>query len=543
MPKKKLRFPPIQRPAKVGNDETLKLESLPPAETTVWLPENATSSRGLDFDKHYGQGCDVVVYAAQRVVDKMARDSLSSDGRTLSPATIGAYFHQGMRHFLPFCAVMASALRRELELDDIDREFIDLFVAHLAQSDASKQTQRTRYRHAKSVLFAMGQSGWLAKDIFPRNPYPNANRLHKGDKPLSEPEYKKVIRAINTSLQAILTGSGPLTSRELVTCLMGIIVRTGINPSPALELRTDCLSRHPVKSDRYVLTSFKRRGNATHIQSLRRTSDIESIVNAVPKVAEIIDHVRDRNASIRQASRYPDLLFVYESRGGGQHHGNLCRLSGTFLNTQIHAFVDRHQLLDADGQPLQLNATRLRTTFVNRLFDLSGGNPVLTAELAGHTPKVSNDHYLEAPESAEKDWRLMGEVRTDELLNQGKIEQLPTENTPVAKCQDTLHGRFAPGNGNEHCQQFLACFRCPHFVVTGEDLYRVYSLYWILVRMRNKLGAKRWAKIYRHIIRIIDNEIAPQFDDDQVRSVRERARVDPHPFWRDPEMLGSEYVA
>jgi hypothetical protein len=252
-------------------------------------------------------------------------------------------------------------------------------------------------------------------------------------------------------------------------------------------------------------------------------------------VARIIDLVRDRNAAVRQASNDPHSLFVYESRSRSSV-GQVVRMTRQLLSEGIKNFLAGHDLTAADGRPLQLSVMRLRKTFENRLFSLSGQDPFLTAKLGGHTPKVSNDHYLEAPETAEKDWQLMGEVRNEALMNHGKVLPLPTRNTPVARCRDTLHGELAPKNG-EHCQKFLACFRCRSFVVTGDDLYRTFSLYWMLVRMRQSMGASAWKRAYGHIIRIIDQEIAPKFDVEYVTLQRQRAKVDPHPFWRDPELL------
>ena len=534
MPRKKLKST-SPRPGKVANDETLDLTSLPPANKVVSLPEGVTDQRNLNFAKHYGNDCDVVVYATQRAMDRMAKASIESDGKTLSAVSLVAYFSNGVSSFIPFCATMASALGRELRLDDIDRQFIDHFIAHLRQMGGGEGSQRAQYQAAKSLLVAMGQAGWIARNIFPRNPFPNSNRSHKGQPPLSEPERLSVLRAMKADMREIIKGSGPLTSYELVTCLLAIAARTGINPTPASELLTDCLHPHPIKKDRYVLVSFKRRGSTTHIQSLRRSADVESMVSALPDVARIIDLVRVRNASPRQASHYPKLLFVYVNRDN-RNAGKISRMTMNTLSRGIKAFLDRHQIKDADGQPLKLNVMRLRKTFENRLFALSGQDPFLTARLGGHTPKVSDNHYLEAPESAEKDWRLMGQVRTEELLNHGKISPLPTQSTPVARCRDTLNGERAPKNG-EHCQKFLACFRCRSFVVTGDDLYRVFSLYWSLVKMRQKMGASAWRRVYGHIIRIIDQEITPQFNAELVSIQRQRAKVDPHPFWRDPERL------
>jgi hypothetical protein len=532
--KKQLRST-ASRPAKAESDDALELTALPPEKTIVRLPENASGVRNLDFRRYYGIGCDGITYAAQRTMEHLADASLKSKGKTLSPSTIGMYFNGGLSVFLPLCAAMAAALGRDLRLEDIDRQLIDHFIAHLRQSGGRFASQKTRYANAKSVLVAMGQPGWIAKDIFPRNPFPHANRSAKGQTALSERERKAVLKALKADMRAIVDGSGPLTGAELTICLLAIAARTGINPTPALELATDCLQPHPIKTDRYVLVSYKRRGNATHIQSLRRAADIEAMVTALPDVARIIDLVRDRNADLRSDSQYPTSLFVYEAKRRATV-GWVSRLSAAYLTRSIGQFIDRHDLRDVDGKRLVLNVMRLRKTFENRLFSLSGQDPFLTAQLGGHTPKVSNDHYLEAPETAERDWHLMGEVRTEELLSYGKVLPLPTQNTPVARCRDTLNGDLAPKNG-QHCQKFLACFRCHSFVVTGDDLYRVYSLYWMLVRMRDSMGASAWKRIYGHIIRIIDGEITPRFDAELVAIQRLRAKVDPHPFWRDTDLL------
>lgn len=523
------------RPEKPSDEDSLNLTNLPPPHVVVHLPKNASGLRNLNFAPYYGNGCDVVVYATQRTLERMAAACVESGGKTLSAATIAVYFQSGLAKFLPFCATMATALSRELRLEDIDRQCVDHLITHLRQSGEKPSSQKTRYTQTKAVLVAMAQAGWIANDIFPRNPFPNSNHSQKGQSPLSKSEHRSVILALKADMRVIVDGSIPLTSTDLAVCLLAIAARTGINPTPALELLTDCLQPHPIKTNRYVLVSFKRRGMATHIQSLRSSADIESIVSALPDVARIIELVRDRNATVRQASNDQYSLFVYESRNKNSA-GQVIHMTNSMLSTGIKDFLARHNLTDADGRPLKLNVMRLRKTFENRLFSLSGQDPFLTAKLGGHTTKVSNDHYLEAPETAEKDWRLMGEVRNEALLNHGKVVPLPIHNTPVARCRDTLHGELAPKNG-EHCQNFLACFRCRSFVVTADDLYRIFSLYWMLVRMRQSMGANAWRRTYGHIIRTIDQEIAPKFDAEYVMLQRRRARVVPHPFWRDPELL------
>jgi len=47
-------------------------------------------------------------------------------------------------------------------------------------------------------------------------------------------------------------------------------------------------------------------------------------------------------------------------------------------------------------------------------------------------------------------------------------------------------------------------------------------------------GIEGWAKIYGWIVRLIDEQVTARFDATRVKAARERARVQPHPFWRDP---------
>jgi hypothetical protein len=51
------------------------------------------------------------------------------------------------------------------------------------------------------------------------------------------------------------------------------------------------------------------------------------------------------------------------------------------------------------------------------------------------------------------------------------------------------------------------------------------------------VGAGRWAKVYGWIVRLIDEQVTARFDGGRVKAAREKARIDPHPFWRDTNTL------
>jgi hypothetical protein len=343
------------------------------------------------------------------------------------------------------------------------------------------------------------------------------------------------MKALKGELQRMSNDEGPLSRYELGVCVFAIAARSGLTPASILELPVDCLQAHPLKSDRRLLVSYKRRGNGTHIQSLRQSEEVELCRSVMPEVVTIVERVAQRNAEVRQSSAYPNLLFVFEERSSNKA-GKGGRLRRDHVGRVSKRLVDKYGLTDDDGRALRLNGMRLRKTLENRIFELSGQDAFVTAAIANHSVKVSNDHYLEAPNDAERNFRFMGEIRVQSLLEGGAEAEEARVNTPVAGCTDPINGHRAPKDGS-HCVNFIKCFICKSFVVTPDDLYRVYSLYWMLVRERERIGAKMWSRYYAHVIRIIDNQIGPQFDSESVNEARDRASRDPHPYWRDPEVL------
>jgi hypothetical protein len=309
-----------------------------------------------------------------------------------------------------------------------------------------------------------------------------------------------------------------------------------MNPTPLLELPMDCLQPHPLKSSHCLLVSFKRRGKNTHIQSIRKSENLELIVPIkATQVSAIVDLVVIRNAEIRKQSKYPQFLFVGKSRGGSSR-GESRRLTNRLLSLAAEGLVSKYKLEDDDGNPINFNVMRLRKTFANHIWELSGQDPFVCAAVFGHGMRVQNDLFLEALPEAEKQWNFMGQVLVEALLQADNVTKVIKENTPVAGCSDNLNGDRAPKNGG-HCTSFLKCFICKNFVVTGDDLYRVYSLYWLLVHERERIGVRNWSRYYAHIIRVIDRQIAPQFEEKEVFQARIDAKNTPHPFWRDPQML------
>lgn len=507
-----------------------------PANTIVAFPENTTGHRSADFGPFYGQGFDDITMACQRTLEKLVAESIKTKGKSLSPSTIVGYWASGFRYLAPFLSLLHAASGERLTMADLNTDTIKQFLQHLRNEPAEYTAQKSYFTQTKSLLRACHRFGlWPEADmttVWPCNPFPNVNKRAKSQKALSKNEKRFLIKALRIEMERIVAHSEPLTGYDLTVCVLSIALSTGMNLTPILELTTDCVQPHPLKSNLRLLVSFKRRGSATHVVALRKSEEVAEMASIHLYAADAIDLIVERNAAVRTQFDDSPRLLVYESSGGSSS-GKPCRLSAAVLYQTTKRLVDRHQLQTDDGKLLALNVSRLRQTLLNRVWELSGQDPLITARTGRHTVQTGNAHYWEAPPEAETNMRFLGEARVEEMRGTSTI--IASDRTPVSSCKDVRRGHRAPKNG-EPCQDYLGCFRCKSFVVTGDDLYRLFSFYWAALRNYETFGGKRWTKYLKQVIRLIDEEIVPRFDQVLVKAQREKAKDHPHPFWRDLSM-------
>jgi hypothetical protein len=507
-----------------------------PANTVVAFPENIKGVRSADFGPFYGQGYDDITMICQRTLEKLVVETVKTKGKSLSLTTIVGYWTSGFRNLTHFLSLLHAASGERLTMADLNADTIKQFLQYLRSETLEYNGQKNYFTATKSLLRACHRFGfWPEADmttVWPRNPFPNSNKRKNSQKALSKNEKRFLIKALRIEMERIVAHSEPLTSFDLTVCVLSIALSTGMNLTPILELTTDCVQPHPLKSNLRLLVSFKRRGMNTHVVALRKSEEVAEMACIHLYAADAIDLIVERNAAIRAQFDDPHRLLVYESKGK-THAGKPRRLSAVALSQITKRFVDQHQLETDDGKPLALNVSRLRQTLLNRVWELSGQDPLITARTGRHAVQTGNAHYWEAPPEAETNMRFLGEARVEEMRGTSTI--IANDRTPVSSCKDVRRGQRAPKNG-EPCQDYLGCFRCKSFVVTGDDLYRLFSFYWAALRNYDTFGGKRWTKYLKQVIRLIDEEITPHFDQALVKAQREKAKDHPHPFWRDLSM-------
>jgi len=537
-----LTVPKVEHHHEVSGKVAITPDALPPAVTVVNFGYNADGTRSHDFSKHYGAGIDEITYACQRQIERF----VAKQDAEVEESTVASYAKCGLGTFLSYLIVRAAALRRSLTLADINRETIDDYLRHLAGSGVARSGQKLRYDQTKAVLMALGRRRLIRliaagdERTFPANPFPNSARHVKGETPLSRKERQAFTAAVKTAVMPLFQDGVVVTGELLAYALLIVALHTGRNTTPLLEMGLNCLRPHP-KENTQFLVLWKRRGHNTSKVALREDSPVDRTIESMPgvrlPVVRLIRRVKalaeplQTEAQAHLAGR----VWLYRSRQK-KVYGNVTALTVSTIANAIRKLVADAGLVDVNSKPLRINISRLRKTFANRIFELLDGDLGSTAIALGNTPEVAGRNYMKPGEDAKRNWKFMGEVLTQELLTRTLGA---TARTPAGHCTDPTEGQYAPKKRDgTTCFAFLDCLRCRNYVVTGDDLYRLFSFYWRVLRERERMDTQIWSKHYAHIPRLIERDVIEAglqkkiFTSADVDTARERARLEPHPFWR-----------
>lgn len=544
-----LTTPRVEYQRSSTGEIVIPVEKMPPAITAVkYRPEIAGDQ--FEFGRWYGAGVDQIVYACQMQIERF-RDRQDAE---VSTETLRAYCKNGLTNFFNFLVTRSTATRKELMLKSIDRSLIDGYIQFLGEADTETSTQKNQYSATKSVLKALCRRGVIREVVagdeatFPKNPYPGAHRNIKGETPMPLRERKLFSTAVKKEAVHLFSEGVTLTSELLSYALLIIALHTGRNTWPLLEMTPDCLRSHP-KDNTLFLVLYKRRGHSTSKAALRAQRNFDLGIESMPtvrmSVAQLIERVIELTAPLRLIApeHLKDTVWLYESRSPSHGQfviGEIRSLSIDTLSRAAKILVKRHKLVDQDGVAMRINVSRLRKTFVNRIYEILDGDVAATAAAAGNTIDVASTSYLRPGEDSQRNWKFMGVALVSELLT---ATIGATERTPVGQCSDIRKGEYAPKRNEELCMSFFNCLRCRNYVVTADDLYRLFSFYWRILGERTRMARDRWNRHMSHIVRLIDRDVIEAglaqgiFGQEDVDRERKRARQDPHPFWRSDSIV------
>ena len=546
-----LIVPKVEYRQEANAPPVINPEAVPPPVTVVNFGYNATNYRSFNFAPFYGLGIDEITYACQRQVERL----LSKLDHEIEATSVAIIANKCLPSFFQYLALKTKATGRPQKLSDINREIIDGYLNHIAQSQISIGSQRTLYGGVKTTLKALAKRGLVqviaAGDArtFPKNPFPNCARHTKGEKPLSRMERQAFTAAVKTAAMPLFREDVEVTGELLAYALLIVALHTGRNTTPLLEMAPDCLRPHPKNNTRFLVL-WKRRGYNASTVVMKTVPTDQNSIEITPavkwNVVRLIERVIELTTPLRKAApkHLANRVWLYQSKSRrSAYFGSIVSLTDTTLAKAIRKLVSSSNLTDATGKPLRINISRLRKTFANRIFELLDGDLGSTAIALGNTPQVAGRNYMAPNEDSLRNWRFMGEALTQELLNRTLGA---TERTPAGRCSDPTNGQYAPRREGKTCFNFLNCLRCLNYVVTGDDLYKLFSFYWRILRERDHMDAQLWSKHYAHIPRLIERDVIAAgvakkvFKPTEVAAAKERARHDPHPYWRHDSLTSLE---
>jgi len=547
-----ISIPVVQYVRDSAGAVVIPLDVIPPRNTTVKF--NCGTGAGatqFDFGPWYGLGIDQIVYPCQKQIERF----LDGQDKEVTDVSIRTYCQSGLAGFFDYLEQLRIARRRDLTLADVNRDCIDGYIGALKDTGTSRLTQKNHYTNSKSVLKSLCKRGLISEirsgdeATFPRNPFSGLGKRGRGERPLPKAQRQAFATAVKKAVLPLFDDEVEPTSELVAYALLVVALHTGRNTWPLLEMSRDCLRAHP-KNDRLFLVLYKRRGHTTSKVAVRADDNetelaVQSMPTVRPSVGRLIRRVIELSERlIKEApAELRNRVWLYRTRalnGELRASGDISALNPGTLERSIKLLVKRYELVDTDGKPLRITVSRLRKTFVNRIYEILGGDIVETAAAAGDTVRVTDVDYLRPGESAQKNWKFMGMALVTELLTKTLGA---TERTPIGRCTDLENGQFAPKKDREPCMSFLDCLRCRNYVVTAEDLHRLFSFYWRLFSERARMSPKKWHRQFAHIVRLIDRDVIEAgiakgvFKRDAVDKERERARVSPHPFWQSETII------
>lgn len=273
-------------------------------------------------------------------------------------------------------------------------------------------------------------------------------------RPLSVTEKRAFTFAVRAAVRPLFGTDEEPSATLAAYALLVVALHTGRNTTPLLEMRTDCLRAHPKEGIEFLVV-FKRRGFTSSKVALRTSSSVNRIVESMPTlratVAQLIRRVVDLTADLRREAPADIRDRVWLYRRSRDSERRVSALTYGTLEEAIKKLVKTYDLRGDNGDPMRVNVSRLRKTFVNRVYEILDGDVVATATAAGNSAVVTMRNYLRSSEETRKNWRFMGILFVEELLTNTLGA---SERTPVGRCSDTTAGEYAPKRNGDICQSF-----------------------------------------------------------------------------------------
>jgi len=427
-----------------------------------------------------------------------------------------------------------------------------------AGEPTSQGTQHKMYSLIKGVILRLISSNVISQDIdFPVIAFQNLEYNTNKTAPYSRTERQRIVTACKNEIIEIKENN--LHENRLgmlIPYMLLIALRTGIHGQPLLDLHINSL-KDSILDGRMILSIYKNRGYSS--QNIDVSELGTGDIHITKRVAGLIKEVQALTGGLRLNASEELSQDLWLIRDKYDSTKVLSVKSTSSVYTAIQAFAISHDLRSDQGEQLNLNLRRMRPTFAHALLRINGGDLRDLQKRLNHKNIATTMGYLDPEQDEFKSsfkhqglvmqyWvKGVHDVTSEEMakklnitIDEAKKVISGANDMLVGSCKNPLDSSFNK-NSEGACTNFMACFRCPNQIIMKDDLHKVFSFYWYLLRKKAMIPDKAWEKAYAWIIRIIDEDIVPQIDPEiDIDALKENAKNNPHPAWPNMELSINE---
>ena len=321
------------------------------------------------------------------------------------------------------------------------------------------------------------------------------------------------------------------TGETVVAFFIAIAIQTAGNPDALRLITRDCQVAHPLDEHRIIVEWAKPRAGAKVKRAQRRSFDRRRR-HAAPN---LIDRLLAMTAPLvsRVSRQDRNRLFLVKS----EKKDAVTLIAEATLSHALKPFINRSNARiaiwnkAAPERARQLlpdfAAVLLRGSVATEYYKASGGDIVATQDVLNHARADTTELYIKGPQTRRIQretiarlqelmlgWIVGAKLNCEDRALRDWIALASNATVPFSHdCLNPVAGTAPDSIAGRVCRHFGGCLRCPGLVIpiNVEHMARILQAIGELERARERLDPRRFELLYASSLRILVDDILPDF--------------------------------
>ena len=322
-----------------------------------------------------------------------------------------------------------------------------------------------------------------------------------------------------------------LTGETVVAFFIAIAIQTAGNPDALRLITRDCQVAHPLDEHRIIVEWAKPRAGAKVKRAQRRSFDRRRrhaapnlIDRLLAMTAPLVSRVsrQDRNRLFLVKSEKKDAVTLIAEATLSHALKPFIKRSNARIAIWNKAAPERARQLLPD-----FAAVLLRGSVATEYYKASGGDIVATQDVLNHARADTTELYIKGPQTRRIQretiarlqelmlgWIVGAKVNCEDRALRDRIALASNATVPFSHdCLNPVAGTAPDSIAGRVCRHFGGCLRCPGLVIpiNLEHMARILQAIGELQRARERLDPRRFELLYASSLRILVDDILPDF--------------------------------